>query len=58
MPTRKIIRLENYDYSRNGAYFVTICTNKRKYLFWANYDINRVGAAKGGPYDRKYYKQI
>ena len=23
-------RLENYDYSRNGAYFITICTQDRK----------------------------
>ena len=25
-PVRKDIRLGNYDYSRNGAYFITICT--------------------------------
>lgn len=30
---RKSIRLRNYDYSRNGAYFVTICTYKRLELF-------------------------
>lgn len=28
--TRKEIRLKGYDYSRAGAYFVTICTDKRK----------------------------
>ena len=27
---RKPNRLKNYDYSQNGAYFITICTNKRK----------------------------
>lgn len=32
--TRKPIRLENYDYSRNGAYFVTVCTKDRKHYFW------------------------
>jgi REP element-mobilizing transposase RayT len=26
-------RLKNYDYSQNGAYFVTICTENRKCLF-------------------------
>ena len=27
---RKPTRLKNYDYSGNGAYFVTICTHNRK----------------------------
>ena len=52
MPTRKDIRLKNYDYSQNGAYFVTICTHNRKYLFWKNYDTYRVGAAFGGPHEK------
>ena len=30
MNTRKQIRLQNYDYSENGAYFITICTKDRK----------------------------
>ncbi|MBQ8171959.1 MAG: hypothetical protein IJZ95_08230 [Oscillospiraceae bacterium] len=30
---RKKIRLKNYDYSQNGAYFVTICTQNREMLF-------------------------
>jgi putative transposase len=29
LPIRKNIRLKDYDYSQNGAYFITICTNKR-----------------------------
>ena len=29
----KSLRLPNYDYSQNGAYFVTICTKNRRYLF-------------------------
>lgn len=33
---RKKIRLENYDYSQNGAYFVTVCTAGKKALFWKN----------------------
>lgn len=32
LPSRKSIRLKNYDYSSNGAYFVTICTYNRECL--------------------------
>ena len=31
-PQRKTIRLPNYDYSREGAYFVTICTEGKAKL--------------------------
>ena len=31
-PVRKKNRLQNYDYSQNGAYFITICTENRKCL--------------------------
>ena len=51
-PVRKDIRLENYDYSSNGAYFVTICTHRREYLFWNIYDTSHVGTASGGPHDK------
>lgn len=34
LPIRKQNRLKNYDYSANGAYFITICTKNRKNLFW------------------------
>ena len=30
LPKRKSTRLQNYDYSQNGAYFITICTKYRK----------------------------
>lgn len=33
LPQRKTIRLKDYDYSKNGAYFITICTDKRQHLF-------------------------
>ena len=33
LPTRKANRLNNYDYSQNGAYFITICTKKRAEFF-------------------------
>ncbi len=30
LPKRKPTRLKGYDYSQDGAYFITICTNDRK----------------------------
>ncbi len=30
---RRSIRLQGYDYSKSGAYFVTICTFQRQHLF-------------------------
>lgn len=33
-PKRKPTRLKDYDYSQNGAYFITICTHDKKPLFW------------------------
>ncbi len=30
---RRSIRLQGYDYSQNGAYFITICTQDRKNFF-------------------------
>ena len=33
-PRRRPLRLEGYDYSRDGAYFVTVCTAGRRNLFW------------------------
>lgn len=34
-PKRKSIRIENYDYSTPGAYFITICTANRERIFWS-----------------------
>jgi putative transposase len=33
MKNRKLTRLANYDYSRDGMYFVTVCSKNRKCLF-------------------------
>jgi REP-associated tyrosine transposase len=30
---RKSIRLKDYDYAQNGAYFITICSNFHKHVF-------------------------
>lgn len=42
LPNRKSLRLENYDYSSNGAYFITICTNKCNISLWHNVGANCV----------------
>lgn len=34
LPKRKPNRLKEYDYSRNGAYFITICVKDRHELLW------------------------
>ena len=34
LPIRKRNRLEKYDYSSSGAYFITFCTKDRKCLLW------------------------
>ena len=33
LPKRRKMRLEGYNYSQNGAYFITICTHKKLMLF-------------------------
>ena len=33
-PCRKPHRLQSFDYSTPGAYFITICTKDRKCIFW------------------------
>ena len=35
LPKRKPNRIEDYDYSTPGAYFVTVCTTGREKLFWS-----------------------
>ncbi len=58
LPNRKPTRLKGYDYSQNGAYFITICTHNRKCLF-----SNIVGAIHELPENKltqygEYVKQI
>ena len=33
LPERKKLRLKEFDYSSNGAYFITVCTKNKKTLF-------------------------
>ena len=48
---RMSVRLKNYDYSQNGAYFVTICTHNRECLFGEVVEsamiVNEYGAIAG-----------
>ena len=39
---RRSIRLKNYDYSKSGAYFVTVCTKDRQCLFGKIFDGNMI----------------
>ena len=41
LPKRKPNRLKNYDYSQNGAYFVTICVQNRKNI------LSRISVGEG-----------
>ena len=34
LPRRKPVRIENYDYSTPGTYFITVCTANRENIFW------------------------
>ena len=42
LPKRKSIRLNGYDYSSCGAYFITLCTKDKKKLFWNSVGTNCV----------------
>ena len=69
--SRKHNRLENYDYSQDGAYFVTICTQDRKPVLsttgnvvgWYKYQVtkqaNRLRNTPGAKlFQRSYYDHV
>ncbi|MBQ7691969.1 MAG: transposase [Oscillospiraceae bacterium] len=49
LPSRKRIRLAEYDYSTSGVYFITVCTRDRAPLFWNVASLAAVGAAISRP---------
>ncbi len=49
LPARKQNRIEQYDYSSSGAYFVTVCTAGREKVFWESLPKSAVGAAISRP---------
>ena len=50
-PERKGLRLNEYDYSSPGCYFITVCTRGRQSLFWSgdHVETHHVGATLGRP---------
>jgi len=44
LKSRKLNRFKNYDYSKNGYYFITICSKNRQIIF-GEYIENAVGTA-------------
>ncbi|MBQ9968759.1 MAG: transposase [Oscillospiraceae bacterium] len=61
---RKPNRIENYDYSQNGAYFITICTQDRKQILsniavgTGVLDCPQVHLLKHGEIADKYIRQL
>jgi len=41
-PNRKNIRLQDFDYSSPGAYFLTLCTQDKKPYFWNGEDCSQL----------------
>ena len=56
LPKRKKIRLENFNYSNGGSYFLTICTKDREKI------LSRIEPAEDGEYsyneDGKYLRVV
>jgi putative transposase len=45
-PRRQSIRLQGYDYSENGAYFITVCTNTKAPYFETYPELNNIVQAQ------------
>ena len=56
LPERRSIRLEGYDYSQPGGYFITICTQWHKNLFGKIIDRKMVLNDAGGMIEKWYHK--
>ena len=56
-PSRKNLRLRNYDYTTNGLYFITICINKKKCLLGRIVN-NKMILNEFGKLVQYYYFQI
>ena len=56
-PKRKYIRLQDYDYSNPGYYYITICTHNRKELF-GEIKNNQIILNKFGIIIDKIWKEI
>ena len=63
LPVRKNVRLKHYDYSSNGAYFITICVEDMRRLLCHIVGRDDLGApqvnlSKYGAIAQKYIEQI
>jgi REP element-mobilizing transposase RayT len=56
LPQRKLQRLTNYNYSQNGAYFLTICTQNRLPLFGAIENDNMILNSAGKMVFEKFFE--
>jgi len=54
---RRSVRLKNYDYSQNGAYFVTICCAEKK-CFFGKIEEGKMILNEGGKIAEQCWKQI
>ena len=50
-------RLQNWDYSDNGYYFITICTKERKHYFGEIINL-KMQLSKIGEIAKKYWLEI
>lgn len=62
---RQSIRLNGYDYSRSGAYFITICTHDREHLFGdivnETMELNTFGdiaRSRSVPFGKSHWQQL
>ena len=58
LPVRKPLRLKNYDYSSDGYYFVTICTQNKKKYFGEISASNHMRFSKIGLIAKKHIENI
>lgn len=62
LPKRKPLRLSEYDYSRNGAYFITICTKDKKRILskviYDGYTEPYIKLTSKGEIAKKYIENI
>ena len=43
LPQRKPTQIPNFDYGKQNYYFVTVCTNQKKCIFWDGITLNGRG---------------
>lgn len=58
LPIRKRIRLENYDYSKENMYFITICIQDRLEILGKIVEENKIDLTKEGNIAKQNIKRI